>query len=259
MKVCDFQRSFCHFSIDITKKSAATMSQPAPWTVNHARFPLECRCVLRDGGQERQYVLGAPCKGEQVYVERDLWQLPNPDWHTIMSAEHGLTIKSWSHRGQQVYLHPSSLGLQPLRHSYRLTEAFDLARIDLDWTKGTLLQNTDDIIAAGMANKPLVSQTEWTLDDGRQILIEYPVKCCNFGPRDHYYQVDTGPVLLPNPSRPHELEIEIFELAYIAHNTTEFAELIVNVPTETTAGVCVDHYSEPRRLDGVINRMICLN
>ena len=257
MKVCDYQRSFFHFSIDTSREPAMTMSQPAPWTHNHVRMPLECLCVIRDADGSRQYALGTACKSEQVYVDRDVWHQPNADVNIILSdAAFGMTIKSWDHRGRKVHLHPPTLGVQSPRQVFRLNEAFDHTSIDVHRVEGAPLESAGDIVEAGLNNVPLVAQTQYTLGDGREVLIEYPVKCCNFGPRERYYQVDTGPILLPNPKREHEEEIESLELAYIAHNASDWAEVVVNVPTTIDVGVEVDHYAESRRLDGVVNRMI---
>ena len=137
-------------------------------------------------------------------------------------------------------------------------EAFSGTRIDMRRVEGRHLEADPQIIDAGMNHAVFVSQTQYTLEDGRDVLLEYPVKVCNFGPREVYYQVDTGPILIPNPNREHTLEIESLELAYIAHNAADWAEVIVNVPTPIASGAVVDHYSESRRLDGVVNRMIVL-
>ena len=214
--------------------------------------------MISDNGRSRQYVLGASCKSEQVYVKRDVWQHPCADMCIVMSDEHAVMVKSWDHRGQKVYLNPPARGAQPSRHTVVTSEAFSGTRIDMRRVEGRHLEADPQIIDAGMNHAVFVSQTQYTLEDGRDVLLEYPVKVCNFGPREVYYQVDTGPILIPNPNREHTLEIESLELAYIAHNAADWAEVIVNVPTPIASGAVVDHYSESRRLDGVVNRMIVL-
>jgi len=259
MQVCDYSRSFCGFEIDTKKQPALTMSRPAPQTHNVGRFPIDCRCVITSENQSRQYVLGASCKSEQVNVKQDVWHDPCADMCLILSDDYALVIKSWDHRGRKVDLHPPTLGTQPLRHTLVTKEAYSQSRIDLHSVEGRLLKTAEETIEAGLANLPLISQTEWTLDDGRNVLLEYPVKVCNFGPREIYYQVDTGPILIPNPAREHKHEIESLELAYIAHNAVDWAEVVVNVPTSIEGGAVVDHYSESRRLENVVNRMIALD
>ena len=50
--------------------------------------------------------------------------------------------------------------------------------------------------------------------------------------------------------------IETLRKAFIAHNSPDWAELIVNVPTPLTEDISVNHYSKTVRLEGVQNRMI---
>ena len=70
-------------------------------------------------------------------------------------------------------------------------------------SRATLLATGEDVIVSSDEEAGVVR-----LSDGREVLLEYPVKTCNFGPREIYYQVDTGPILIPNPARDHDLEIE---------------------------------------------------
>ena len=259
MQICDFSRSFCAFQIDILAKPAQTMSKPAPNTHNYGRMQIDSRCIITHQNRSRQYVLSASCKSEQVYVQQDIWHDPCADMGIIMSDEHAVVLKSWDHRGRKVYLHPPALGIQPMRHTVVTAEAYSGADFDVRMVKGRHLETNQQIVDAGLSHAVFVSQTQYTLSDGREVLLEYPVKACNFGPREIYYQVDTGPILIPNPARDHDLEIESLELAFIAHNAPDWAEVIVNVPTPIEGGAEVDHYSESRRLDNVINRMIVLD
>ena len=78
--------------------------------------------------------------------------------------------------------------------------------------------------------------------------IEYPVKTINANERDSVYQPDTGPVLFPDLSLEPEDLIEGMQLAYVAFNTSSWAEFIVRVPTPLTEEISVYHYSENVRL-----------
>jgi len=259
MQVCDFSRSFFTIRIDRNSKSAQTMSKDEPWTVNNARFPVECRCILTDGDRQVEYLLGASCKSEWVNVDSGVWDSPNADMCMIQSEEDFLVIKSWDHRGRRIPLHPPTLGDQPLRQSGKNADAFDRVDRSVRMTEGQVLKTTDQVIEAGLGNRPLVSQTCFSLDDGKKVVLEYPVKDCNFSDYDHYYQVDTGPVLMPDPSRNGEPWIENLELAFIAHSKPDWAEFIVNVPTPLAGGISVDHYSESRRIDNTENMMFAVD
>jgi hypothetical protein len=65
-----------------------------------------------------------------------------------------------------------------------------------------------------------------------------------------------GPILLPEFDREYNTPLEGCRLAYIAHNSPEWAELIVCAPTPLTDAVKVHHYSRPLRIEGTRNRLI---
>jgi len=203
-------------------------------------------------------MLGSSCKSEVVYVEWGVWTNPCADMLIILSDTEFMTIKSFSHHGIQIPLHPVSLGIEPKRQADDTSKAFDKVEIDIQFAEGRELKTNKEIVDACLARKPLVSQTEWTAENGIHILIEYPVRVWNYNERDTLYQLDTGPVLIPNFNRKHTRLIETFERAYIAHNSPDWAEFIVNVPTRINDEIMVDHCSESRRLDQVINRMIAV-
>lgn len=256
MQVCDFYRSTAAFRIDLANKPPITTSHAPLRDLNNAVFPLDCRCLLTDGDQTTQFVLGSSCKSEFVYTEKGVWTDPCADMFIILSESEFMTVKSFAHRGIDVPLHPASLGMQPKRQAGSTSEAFDTVEIDVRLIQGRELTCAEEIVEAGLNRAPLVSRTEWTAENGIQIVIEYPVRVWNFNERAFCYQLDTGPVLLPNFNHKTTRLIETFDRAYVAHNCPNWAEFIVNVPTRIDGETLVDHYNESRRLDHVTNRMI---
>ena len=257
MKICDFPNSYFHFRIDLEQQPAITVSHKPPFTMNHVRIPLECRCVVTDMGtnESTQYVLGAACKTERVGVDRDLWTAPNADFCPVVSENEFLIIKSWDRCEKNVMLYPPTLGVQPARQVGKPSEAWALHRTDLRWRDGEALDTKEEVIETVFKNMPLVARTEFEIAGDRRVLLEYPVKTINVSDRDTYYQVDTGPVLFPDMTIGEENMIANLRLAYVAHNSPDWAEFILNVPTPLTDEVSVNHYSEPRRVD-VRNTMI---
>jgi hypothetical protein len=126
--VTDFYRSFLRFRIDLKITQPRTVSQPPPFTLNNARFPLES--VLRmtqptaTGGKTTQYVLGSSCKAEQVHVTENVWHEPAADMCLVASPEEFLVIKSWDRNNRGVMLSPPTLGEQPERQVGRCSDAF---------------------------------------------------------------------------------------------------------------------------------------
>jgi hypothetical protein len=259
MKTIDFARSFFTFRIDTLKKAPETVSQKPPFSLNNARIPIECRCEITDKQTQtsQEFVLGANCKAEQVGVERDIWHQPNADFVPIFSRDRFLTIKTYDRADRRVMLYPPSRGEQPHRQSGNVAEAFDSVRIDLCHCEGTILETADQIVGAVLENWRLVARTEIENKD-YVALIEYPIKTMNANERDNIYQPDTGPVIFPDLSRKWEDLINGLELAFVAFNSSGWAEFLVRVPTPIAEGISVFHYSRSVRFD-TKNEVVRLN
>jgi hypothetical protein len=167
-------------------------------TLNNVRAPLEARAVLtaQATGLEWEYVLTVSCQTEQVWVERDVWHQPAADMCMIASRDEFLIVKRWDKVDKGVMRHPPTLGVQPERQLDDPAVCFDRYSVDRATRPGRLLESMDDIVETLAASTPVVSQTEYE-SAGFRVLLEYPVKIVNFSERERYYQVDTGPVLLP--------------------------------------------------------------
>lgn len=257
VKVTDFARAFLRWRIDTFRKPPATVSQKLPMTLNNVRMPIECRTVVthEDSGRVAEFFLGVSCKSEQVWVPRQVWHMPNADMCMWASRDQCMVFKRWDKVGKGVPRYPASLGTQPEKQLENVNEVFDRFVIDAPWCRGRVLAGVDEIVEVLASDRAVLSQTEYCRD-GYRVLLEYPVKTVNFSERECYYQVDTGPVLLPDTSRPPAALIEGCRLAYVAHNSPDWAELIVNVPTMLTDAIQVHHYAQSERIEPTINRMI---
>lgn len=250
MRTIDFPRSFMTWTVDTLVKAPTTVSHKPPFTLNHARIPLDSRLevVEKRTGRTHSFYQGVNCKTERVGVERDIWTHPNADFVPILSDPWCLFIKSWEHVGKKVMLYPETLGQQPERQVVRHEETFAAVRVNVAYCEGEPLGSAEAIIAAILANRPLVARTELE-NDRYRATIEYPVKTVNGGPRETIYQTDTGPILYPDLSRePHDL-IAGLELAFSAFNAPDWIELLVRVPTPVPGGSSAYHYSKAVRHD----------
>ena len=257
--VTDFEKSCLRFRIDTTKKSPKTVSRKLPMTLNNVRFNLDARVVIRHkaSGRVHDYVLSSSCKSEQVWVKRDIWQQPNADMCMMAGQDEFLIYKRWDKADKGVMLYPASLGVQPERQLGDPREAFDSFSINLVKRPGRVLGDIDAILTMLASDTPVVAHTEYEVA-GHEVLLEYPVRCVNFSERERYYQVDTGPILLPDFAHDSKSLLEGCRLAYIAHNSPEWAEVIVCVPTPLTDSIKVHHYSENLRIEQTRNRLIGL-
>jgi len=249
MQTTDFSRSFVTFRLDTLKKQPVTVSHKPPHSLNNARIQLDCVCTIteKESGRAQQFVLGANCKTERVCVDRDIWTDPNADYVPVFSAEQFLILKAWARAGMTVMLYPPSLGKQPERQVGRIADTYDSVRIHIMSRDAVLMPTSRDIVQAALANRPLNAQTVIE-NDRYSAIIEYPIKTFNVNERDWVYQTDTGPVLLPDLERAPDDLIAGMELAFIAFNAPDWAEVIVRTPTPIADGVSVHHYSRTQRL-----------
>lgn len=249
MQACDFSRSYLWFRIDLNEQVVTTMSHNPTHTVNNVRIPLECVCDMTPhGGQPVQYVLAASCKTERTNVPGDIWFQPNADFCPVLSREHFLIIKRYDHTGRKVMFYPPSQGEQPHRQSGLIAGAYTKTNIDVRRVDADVLDTVEQVVEIGLADRPMVAVTEFDTDDGYHVRLEYPVKTINLGDREVFYQTDTGPVLYPQNPGGCDIPIESFCLAFIAANSPDWAEFLLNVPTPIPGDLTTDHYSQPIRI-----------
>jgi hypothetical protein len=252
MKTLDFSRSFFTFRIDIERRPPRTVSHKPPY------IQIECRCHIRDkpSGREETLLLGASCKTERVGVQRDIWTEPNADFAPIFSDTAFLNIKTYARAGTQVALYPPSLGAQSDRQTGLLGDAFESVERHLAECDGQVLSSPGEIVAATLANRPLVARTR--LENDRYVAtMDYPIKTMNANERDMIYQTDTGPVLLPDLSVEPDGLLPRCELAFAAFNGPDWIEFLVRVPTPIDDTVQVQHYSKTVRMDAA-NQVLAL-
>jgi hypothetical protein len=261
MQTIDFDRSYLRFRIDLAEQPAITLTHKAPTTVNNVRINLECRCELLDrrSGRKHMYVLSAACKSERVGAQRDCWLQPNADFCVVASEEEFLVLKSWARIGLST-AGDSETNTAPMeRQSGLIRDAWPKFAVQMHPVHGRSLTSVGEIIGSIRGDRPIVARTEY--DDGDfHVVIEHPVKTINYSELENVYQTDTGPILLPDLSterlqRSQRL-VECFDLAFAAFNCAQWAEFIVNVPTDIGGGVRVNHYSKTRRIEPVANSLV---
>ncbi len=228
--ICDFSRSFATF---VTEGRG-----------NNARIQVEAICDLPGGDR---YVLVASCKAESTYAEDDLFRRPNYDFCAIFSEEEYCIVR---------------VGL-PLTACWRdiglNRDRFEDVRINLAEVAATECSDAREIVRATLTNAPLVGRTELLGGDGEVLArLRYPVKTMNVNDIEWIYQVDTGPIIAPSPDRRGDAGVEALDLAFIAWNRPDRAELIVLTPTQVGhSDDCVGHYSKVRKI-AARNRILTL-
>ena len=259
LQVIDFAHSYLRWTLDTKLKPPKTVSKPLPMTLNRVRMPIEATVHFKSEstGDEVRYALGDECRTEQVWVKRDIWHDPNASMCLIGGEKHCLIEKHWARADFEATLFPPKLGAQPERQLIDPADAFAEFSIDLKNVGAVELENTPQILEAFSGIASLVARTEYRAA-GYLVTLEYPVKTANYSERERYYQVDTGPILFPIASEmgaKGEPLLKGCRLAYVAHNSADWAEFIVCVPTPLRDDLRVHHYSQSVRVEEVRNRL----
>ncbi|MEZ6073630.1 MAG: hypothetical protein R3C10_25970 [Pirellulales bacterium] len=207
---------------------------------NSVRFWIESRTTVTDsqsGGSTTFYQCGS-CKSENTFAERDLFVPDNYDFLPILGDGEWLIFRrpvrlSDSYRRVQAIDQVWGEPVPMLRHASAVTEL-------KTW------QQIRDVTAAGT---PIVARTELANEAlGLSAVIEYPVKTMNVDLDGERYQVDTGPIALPDLSKRYNAAIDSLSLAFVAFNAPGFADFVIEQPTPLNddAGAAETyHYSQP--------------
>ncbi|MDQ7027089.1 MAG: hypothetical protein Q9P01_20625 [Anaerolineae bacterium] len=246
MDIPNFAASFLTFRVDWNKKQSLTASHKPPFTLNNARIQIEAVCYITDKETQHrtQYVLGAACKTEYVGVDENIWTDPNADFCIILSAESFLILKSWDKNDKGVMRYPASLGTQPERQTGQVRDTYDSIKINLRTVQGEQLDTVEQIVNATLADDILVGRMVFTMQKHYEVMIDFPIKTMNANERELIYQTDTGPILFPDFTLAEDELIANFRLAYVAFNSPDWAEVILQVPTPLNDDLSVNHYSK---------------
>lgn len=206
MKTCDFSRSFVTFV--------------TPGRANNARIQVEALCQIEEikSGAQVTYYLIASCKGEDTYGKGVLFLDPNYDFCAIFSQKEFMIIRVGA-----PYKPANTIGDNK--------ERFHHVLFDIKMTDGELLESGAAIVEATLVGRVLNGRTEITDQQGRyRALIELPVKTMNVNDIKNIYQVDTGPIILPDFVSKKARMVERFHLAFIAYNKADEAYFVIQEP-----------------------------
>ena len=236
---CNFQASFMTWDFP---PPAHTEKHDIPFG-NMARIQLDAMIDVIDdsGGGSTRFVLIQPCRTERVYKEDRLFQIPSGEFRVIYSLDQHRSVgKGLTYQGR------TSVG-KPVKENFR-----SLVIDVVTFPNTQVLSTPAQVNRVTGENHPLVGRTE--IKDPRRPLryvIEYPIKTMNFMPTDNSYQIDTGPLLVPDFDSEATSTIDRLEMAHVAfnHKAPDLAEFILRQPTpildEANRELCrVLHYSK---------------
>lgn len=204
---------------------------------NTPLFWVESRCRVSDprANQVREYYQCGSCKSEDTFATENLFKRPNYDFLPVFTP--GQTI---------VFRRPAALSERYQTVSGPLWGG-SMPRIRT--ARAHALADASQIGAAVAAALPLVGQVEISdPESGRSVLLEFPIKTMNLSVDGTRWQVDTGPMVLPDLKAPPEAWSQSLRLAFVAFNTWDWADFVIEAPTPIEVDgkevARVHHYSE---------------
>ena len=196
---------------------------------NGARILLESFIDVIDEktGASERFVLTVGHPTEWLFVEERIFHIPSKEWRAIY------TLEEVRNMGPSLTYQEPSRGRRWRDRSPTSGAAISSLEIDVrTFPRTQVLKTHAEIDAAVWSKVPLVGRTEFR-DPKRQerYLLEYPIIIISSVPETERFQVDTGPVLVPDFSSEAERAIDRLEMAYIAYNQLDRAEFILRRPT----------------------------
>lgn len=207
--------------VDFARSYVTFFTTPAQGN-SIARIQLDAICTLFDaqGEEVDTYYLGAACRSEDMYRDENLFLTPNYEFCGIFSQDYCLLVRThWT--SDRDWHEPGSNTVR-------------FARVAIDTRPlptPRQLESPAEIVAATLANRPLVATTELRDEaTGQRGVLMYPVKTQNVVENPPQFQVDTGPILVPDFASTAPTLIQRFDISHVVYNRLTRAEFIARRP-----------------------------
>jgi hypothetical protein len=244
MPAYDFPRSFLQWT--------STNNNHSP------RLQIEAACTLEGSAGKREFFLTAACAGETMYAERDLIHLPASEFAVIYCPDGEYVFFKWHADPRLDVCEAHRVGEAMTTHDGRGAPIVEMRLAMAHHASVRPLAGYTEIRQAILGNRPLLAQTQYRDEAaGLTVTLDYPVRVCNVAHGRERWQIDTGPIVLPDAMPPSARPIECLRPGYIVYNCWDWAEVIVRAPRSASPYAAASHFSESRRLDAR-NSLYCI-
>lgn len=110
----------------------------------------------------------------------------------------------------------------------------------------------DEVYDAVINYKPILGRTHYIdhRKDEIEVVSEYPVSIINVRHKHQVWQVDAGPVILPDFTIEKKLKVSVFRQAFLVYNRWDYAEYVMQLPViHKGADHPFVHYTDHKPLD----------
>ncbi len=222
----DFERSFftwtSHpFELDTHYINSGGMTQGAG-SVRNVRVTYDAKCDITNTktGETEELFLLSPCRSEYTIPKEEFFQLPSGEWRVVFSRTHKIPLAR-KPSTEEEKSKAGELNLADTRFTTRTHSNF------------AVLTSAQQVIEATLANKPVNARTTYADEAaGYSWAIEYPARTMNLNVEEGLFQVDTGPIPLPDMnSYDGKRPMQAF-LSYVAFSEFDSAEFILRREVE---------------------------
>ena len=202
----------------------------------------------------RSYFLSVACIAENMYRSSDLIHEPAAEFTLIVSpGTEFLMIKRHASAEHDVRSARRVGEVMPSRDG-RGSKLIEAGVSVTRYGQIHSIKDCADFRQAQLESHPINGRTTYIDDDQTtRVTLDYPVTTCNVRHDPPAWQVDAGPLLIPDGSLsgPDELQINRLELAYMVYNHFDYAEAIIRRSTAVSPDqptIMTNHYSRVRPL-----------
>lgn len=246
VRTLDFRNSYAIYSAAKAKDEVG---------INTCRIQLLAKCTLIDKSSEQSsdFYLGKECIGENVHLGHGIVQEPTCEACIIFcEGQHTALIKKFADNANDV------VQIGQMGQKYRVFDGtysyWTNMRFILRYAEARPLITPQDIITTTLDCAPLVGRTTFVQSEKNWCtFLEYPIPYINVHPPVQGFQVDVGPILLPDIACDVNVKplVAHLDLAYIMFNNLNKAEFAVRVPTLIGEGEIAStlHYSRVLCID----------
>lgn len=239
----DFARSFLKF------------------TTNHAqhtpRLQVDALCTFHPAGAAPvRYALTSPCISETMYAASGLVQQPPSVFGMIASTTEFKMTKEFAGARPDV-CEPHRVGETMSTHDGK---GSTMLKIEIDMVEhpaARKIETYEDIREAILGNRVLNGRTAFTDADGKtRVELDYPIRVCNIPHTRRGWQVDTGPILVPQGAPGAAISVARLAPAFIVYNAWDWVEVAILRLNTPPASAPASQFSDIRRL-ATVNEIFC--
>ncbi len=225
------------------------------------RMALQASCKIREkGGEYREYFLTHTCIGEQMYRDKELIHRPTSEVHLVLSNNGQFMIVKHFAEAAGYTRVANRVGETIPTHDGRGSTITEMNTRIRHYKQVIEMTEYEEVHDAMVGNLPILGRTHYIDhwgDDAIEVIAEYPVYPMNARHQHATWQIDAGPLLIPDFNIEYKLEVEIFRRAFFVYNKWDYTECVRQLPVmlENAAFPFV-HYSDPKSLGPSVSNQL---